>query len=172
MRKWEKNKKNAIVLFLPICASTCDTILLQRWTWRVFIILSLVTGCCHRFGSWHVFWYHIRSKGGSRSTWLGKKGYIHIHHISSWYLFQDCKHCCLESHLIHTWRMMGFLISRATMLKWATLFLFQKNSAAAGAITGAALALTVEDTSHEQIVQCAITGAALSTAANLLTGIF
>lgn len=105
MRKWEKNKKNAIVLFLPICASTCDTILLQRWTWRVFIILSLVTGCCHRFGSWHVFWYHIRSKGGSRSTWLGKKGYIHIHHISSWYLFQDCKHCCLESHLIHTWRM-------------------------------------------------------------------
>ncbi|XP_068657826.1 outer envelope pore protein 16-2, chloroplastic-like [Aristolochia californica] len=47
-----------------------------------------------------------------------------------------------------------------------------KNSAVAGAITGAALALTAEDASHEQIVQCAITGAALSTAANLLTGIF
>ncbi|RRT58633.1 hypothetical protein B296_00023250 [Ensete ventricosum] len=37
---------------------------------------------------------------------------------------------------------------------------------------GAALALTADDTSHEQIVQCAITGAALSTAANLLSGIF
>ena len=48
----------------------------------------------------------------------------------------------------------------------------QKNSAVAGAITGAALALTTEDTSHEHIVQCAITGAAISTAANLLTGIF
>ncbi|WOH13056.1 hypothetical protein DCAR_0832565 [Daucus carota subsp. sativus] len=47
-----------------------------------------------------------------------------------------------------------------------------KNSAMAGAVTGAALALTSDDSSHEQIVQCAITGAALSTAANLLTGIF
>ncbi|KAL5782170.1 hypothetical protein ACOSP7_007199 [Xanthoceras sorbifolium] len=47
-----------------------------------------------------------------------------------------------------------------------------KNSAMAGAITGVALALTSEDSSHEQIVQCAITGAAISTAANLLTGIF
>ncbi|KAI3459228.1 hypothetical protein Pfo_015891 [Paulownia fortunei] len=47
-----------------------------------------------------------------------------------------------------------------------------KNSALAGAITGAALALTSEDHSHEQVVQCAITGAAISTAANLLTGIF
>ncbi|KAM3707878.1 hypothetical protein ACB098_02G059100 [Castanea mollissima] len=47
-----------------------------------------------------------------------------------------------------------------------------KNSAVAGAITGMALALTSEDSSHEQIVQCAITGAAISTAANLLTGIF
>ncbi|GAA0158787.1 amino acid transporter [Lithospermum erythrorhizon] len=47
-----------------------------------------------------------------------------------------------------------------------------KNSALAGAITGAALAITSEDQSHEQIVQCAITGAAISTAANLLTGIF
>lgn len=49
----------------------------------------------------------------------------------------------------------------------------QKNSAVAGAITGMALALTTDDVSHEQVVQCAITGAAISTAANLLTaGIF
>ncbi|KAL0367790.1 UNVERIFIED_CONTAM: Outer envelope pore protein 16-2, chloroplastic [Sesamum radiatum] len=47
-----------------------------------------------------------------------------------------------------------------------------KNSALAGALTGAALALTTDDHSHEQVVQCAITGAAISTAANLLTGIF
>ncbi|KAJ6312355.1 hypothetical protein OIU77_013984 [Salix suchowensis] len=47
-----------------------------------------------------------------------------------------------------------------------------KNSAVAGAITGVALALTTNDKSHEQIVQCAITGAAITTAANLLTGIF
>ncbi|KAG8370505.1 hypothetical protein BUALT_Bualt14G0123800 [Buddleja alternifolia] len=47
-----------------------------------------------------------------------------------------------------------------------------KNSAMAGAITGAALALTTDGHSHEQVVQCAITGAAISTAANLLTGIF
>ncbi|KAJ8767349.1 hypothetical protein K2173_017393 [Erythroxylum novogranatense] len=47
-----------------------------------------------------------------------------------------------------------------------------KNSAVAGAITGMALALTTDDASHEQVVQCAITGAAISTAANLLTGIF
>ncbi|KAJ4722043.1 outer envelope pore protein 16-2, chloroplastic [Melia azedarach] len=47
-----------------------------------------------------------------------------------------------------------------------------KNSAVAGAITGVALALTSEDSSHEQVVQCAITGAAITTAANLLTGIF
>ncbi|KAK6146223.1 hypothetical protein DH2020_020092 [Rehmannia glutinosa] len=47
-----------------------------------------------------------------------------------------------------------------------------KNSALAGAITGAALALTSDDHSHEQVMQCAITGAAISTAANLLTGIF
>ncbi|KAM0001587.1 hypothetical protein Hdeb2414_s0367g00878031 [Helianthus debilis subsp. tardiflorus] len=47
-----------------------------------------------------------------------------------------------------------------------------KTSAMAGAITGAALALTFDDSSHEDIVQGAITGAAVSTAANLLTGIF
>jgi hypothetical protein len=42
----------------------------------------------------------------------------------------------------------------------------------AGAITGVAVALTSEHASHEQIVQAAITGAALSSAANLLSGIF
>ncbi|XP_061992872.1 outer envelope pore protein 16-2, chloroplastic [Rosa rugosa] len=47
-----------------------------------------------------------------------------------------------------------------------------KNSAVAGAITGVALALTSDSSSHEQIVQCAITGAAISSAANLLSGIF
>jgi hypothetical protein len=47
-----------------------------------------------------------------------------------------------------------------------------KNSALAGAITGAALAMTCDDHSHEQVVQCAITGAAISAAANILTGIF
>lgn len=56
--------------------------------------------------------------------------------------------------------------------KHCKIFLPQKNSALAGAITGAALALTLEDRSHEQVVQCAITGAAISSAANLLTGIF
>ncbi|PON93218.1 Mitochondrial inner membrane translocase subunit [Trema orientale] len=47
-----------------------------------------------------------------------------------------------------------------------------KNSAVAGALTGVALALTSDESSHEQVVQCAITGAAISTAANLLSGIF
>ncbi|KDP27896.1 hypothetical protein JCGZ_18976 [Jatropha curcas] len=47
-----------------------------------------------------------------------------------------------------------------------------KNSAVAGALTGLALGLTTDDVSHEQLVQCAITGAAISAAANLLTGIF
>lgn len=47
-----------------------------------------------------------------------------------------------------------------------------KNSAVAGALTGVALALTTNDQSHEQIVQSAITGAAISTAANVLSGIF
>ncbi|CAL1397380.1 unnamed protein product [Linum trigynum] len=47
-----------------------------------------------------------------------------------------------------------------------------QNSAVAGAITGLAVALTAEDPSHEQIVQCAVTGAAISAAANLLSGIF
>ncbi|KAL5580485.1 hypothetical protein UlMin_012927 [Ulmus minor] len=39
-------------------------------------------------------------------------------------------------------------------------------------ITGVALALASDDSSQEQVVQCAITGAAISTAAYLLTGIF
>jgi hypothetical protein len=47
-----------------------------------------------------------------------------------------------------------------------------RNSAVAGAITGAAVALTSDRASHEQVVQCAIAGAALSTAANVLSGIF
>lgn len=46
-----------------------------------------------------------------------------------------------------------------------------KNSALAGAVTGAAVALTSDNASHEQIVQCAITGAALSAAANVLSDI-
>ncbi|KAK9673014.1 hypothetical protein RND81_12G140200 [Saponaria officinalis] len=47
-----------------------------------------------------------------------------------------------------------------------------KNSAVAGALTGMTLALTSDDTTHEQVVQSAITGAAIATAANMLTGIF
>eukprot|EP01018_Ginkgo_biloba_P016205 Gb_38687 [translate_table: standard] len=43
-----------------------------------------------------------------------------------------------------------------------------KNAVVAGAMTGATLALTQDDPSHDQIVQGAITGAALTTAANLL----
>ncbi|KAJ1297486.1 hypothetical protein BS78_01G380100 [Paspalum vaginatum] len=46
-----------------------------------------------------------------------------------------------------------------------------RNSAVAGAVTGAAVALTSDRASHEQVVQCAIVGAALSTAANVLSGI-
>ncbi|XP_057785618.1 outer envelope pore protein 16-2, chloroplastic-like isoform X2 [Salvia miltiorrhiza] len=46
-----------------------------------------------------------------------------------------------------------------------------KNNALAGALTGGALALTLDHTSHEKIVQCVITGAALSTAANILAGV-
>ncbi|KAI3821780.1 hypothetical protein L1987_09352 [Smallanthus sonchifolius] len=47
-----------------------------------------------------------------------------------------------------------------------------KNSVVAGAMTGATLALTLDDSSRDQVVRFAITGAAVSTAANLLTGIF
>ncbi|WVZ56677.1 hypothetical protein U9M48_007171 [Paspalum notatum var. saurae] len=46
-----------------------------------------------------------------------------------------------------------------------------RNSAVAGAVTGAAVALTSDRASHEQVVQCAIVGAALSTAANVLSGV-
>lgn len=56
--------------------------------------------------------------------------------------------------------------------QWLVLFVLQKNSAIAGAVTGVTLALTSEETSHEQIVHGAITGAAISTAANLLSSIF
>ncbi|KAA3454444.1 outer envelope pore protein 16-2, chloroplastic isoform X1 [Gossypium australe] len=45
-----------------------------------------------------------------------------------------------------------------------------KNSAVAGALTGMTVALTCEKPCQEHVLQCAITGAALSTAANLLTG--
>ncbi|XP_062078942.1 outer envelope pore protein 16-2, chloroplastic-like [Humulus lupulus] len=50
---------------------------------------------------------------------------------------------------------------------------FQKNSAVS-TLTGVAvaLALMVEESSHEQVVQCAITGAVISAAANILSGIF
>lgn len=47
----------------------------------------------------------------------------------------------------------------------------QKNSAVAGALTGMTLAITSDDTTHEQVVQSAITGAAIATAANMLAGI-
>lgn len=47
-----------------------------------------------------------------------------------------------------------------------------KNSAIAGALAGVTIALTSDDTTHEQVVHSAITGAALATAANLLAGIF
>ncbi|TYK02947.1 outer envelope pore protein 16-2 [Cucumis melo var. makuwa] len=47
-----------------------------------------------------------------------------------------------------------------------------KNSAIAGAVTGVAVALTSDESSHEHIVQYAITGAAMSTAANIFAGIF
>nr|GME06217.1 outer envelope pore protein 16-2, chloroplastic-like [Ipomoea batatas] len=40
------------------------------------------------------------------------------------------------------------------------------------ALAGAALAMTTKDHSHDHVIQCAITGAAISTAANLLKGIF
>ncbi|EPS58527.1 hypothetical protein M569_16286, partial [Genlisea aurea] len=56
-------------------------------------------------------------------------------------------------------------------LKEATGVHDWKNSAFAGAVTGAALALTSDDHSGEEVMQCAISGAAISTAAHLLSGI-
>ncbi|KAG7026350.1 Outer envelope pore protein 16-2, chloroplastic [Cucurbita argyrosperma subsp. argyrosperma] len=47
-----------------------------------------------------------------------------------------------------------------------------KNSAIAGAVTGVAVALASDDSSHERIIQSAITGAAVSAAANIFAGIF
>ncbi|KAL4283033.1 hypothetical protein GQ457_16G030620 [Hibiscus cannabinus] len=45
-----------------------------------------------------------------------------------------------------------------------------KNSAVAGALTGMTMALTCERGSHEHLLRSAVTGAAISTAANLITG--
>lgn len=53
-------------------------------------------------------------------------------------------------------------------LRYLRYYALQKDSAVAGAIAGAALALTSDQASRERIVQCTITGAALSTAAKLL----
>ena len=53
-----------------------------------------------------------------------------------------------------------------------SMFDWQKNSAIAGAVTGVAVALASDDSSHERIVQSAITGAAVSAAANIFAGIF
>jgi hypothetical protein len=51
--------------------------------------------------------------------------------------------------------------------------LVQKNSAIAGAIAGAAVALTGDAGGHsDKLVNFAITGAALSSAGSLLSGIF
>ncbi|KAH0870703.1 hypothetical protein HID58_077725, partial [Brassica napus] len=48
-----------------------------------------------------------------------------------------------------------------------------RNSVVAGALTGAAMAVTTsERTSHDQVVQSALTGAAISAAANLLSSVF
>ncbi|XP_074304073.1 outer envelope pore protein 16-2, chloroplastic [Silene latifolia] len=47
-----------------------------------------------------------------------------------------------------------------------------KNSAVAGALTGMAVALTSDATTHEQVVQSAITGAAIAAAANMLSNVF
>ncbi|XP_057785617.1 outer envelope pore protein 16-2, chloroplastic-like isoform X1 [Salvia miltiorrhiza] len=55
--------------------------------------------------------------------------------------------------------------------EWVPIIIKWKNNALAGALTGGALALTLDHTSHEKIVQCVITGAALSTAANILAGV-
>jgi len=52
-------------------------------------------------------------------------------------------------------------------------FLLQKNSMIAGAIAGAAVALTGDAGGHsDKLVHFAITGAALSSAASLLSGVF
>ncbi|PPD71135.1 hypothetical protein GOBAR_AA35975 [Gossypium barbadense] len=60
----------------------------------------------------------------------------------------------------------------STPLLVADIVCMQKNSAVAGALTGMTVALTCEKPCQEHVLQCAITGAALSTAANLLTGVF
>lgn len=71
------------------------------------------------------------------------------------------------------WGLAGGMYSGLTYgLKEARGYHDWRNSAVAGALTGMTLALTSDDTTHEQVVQSAITGAAIATAANLLTGIF
>ncbi|GAU48272.1 hypothetical protein TSUD_405180 [Trifolium subterraneum] len=75
-----------------------------------------------------------------------------------------------EARGAHDWSIM--LYCSKFRCGYAVNIAIVKNSAVAGAITGATLALTLEDSTHEQVVQCAITGAAISTAANLFKGIF
>ncbi|KAK8338669.1 hypothetical protein V6Z12_A09G267000 [Gossypium hirsutum] len=70
-----------------------------------------------------------------------------------------------EARGAHDW-------STSTPLLVADIVCMQKNSAVAGALTGMTVALTCEKPCQEHVLQCAITGAALSTAANLLTGVF
>ncbi|KAL2465251.1 Outer envelope pore protein 16-2 [Abeliophyllum distichum] len=79
----------------------------------------------------------------------------------------------LERNLYVQWGLAAGMYSGLTYgLKEARGVHDWKYRALAGAITGAALAATSEDHSHEQLVHCAITGAAISTAAKLLTGVF
>lgn len=79
--------------------------------------------------------------------------------------------------------MTGFVTFPPVLgkLQWSTVtnspfgasIYLQKNSAIAGAIAGVAVALTGDAGGHsDKIVHFAITGAALSSAANLLSGVF
>ncbi|KAL9364831.1 hypothetical protein Peur_042704 [Populus x canadensis] len=79
-----------------------------------------------------------------------------------------------EARGVHDWVIRPFRDNSLSLdyFWYSILRISLEIGAVAGAITGVALALTTADISHEQIVQCAITGAAISTAANLLTGIF
>lgn len=79
-------------------------------------------------------------------------------------------------HIWHNWAPPNLLLvifdHDVILNSWICCVLVQKNSAVAGAVTGAAMALTSDNHSHEQVVQCAVTGAAISTLANVLNGIF
>ncbi|KAF8392657.1 hypothetical protein HHK36_023006 [Tetracentron sinense] len=85
-----------------------------------------------------------------------------------------------EARGAHDWVIFLLLISFPTLQMACIIWIVTETwtwfgaeeQCSRGCNYGAALALTSEDASHEQIVQCAITGAAISTAANLLTGIF